>query len=60
MKANNVKPNKVFRYNGKEYMWKTNGSWAQLCYADGSSVSPSDVPRDVFLGFADVELVEGK
>lgn len=58
MKSKNVEPNKVFRYKDKEYIWKGKGEFVQLCYADGSVVPPNDVPADVFLGFADVELVE--
>ena len=58
MKSKNVKPNIIFKYKNKEYMWKSNGNWAQLCYSDGSIVPPKDVPTDVFLGIADVELVE--
>ena len=59
MKAHDVKPNTLFKYYGKTYQWiKKSEGWAYLCDEQGNKIPPTDIPMNILLNKADVEVIE--
>lgn len=61
MKVNKVKTGKIFIYQGKKYQWKEiSEAWRKLCDENGDIIQPQQIPMDVLLNKADVEVQDDK
>lgn len=57
MKVNKVKTGQIFIYQCKKYQWKEiSESWRQLCDENGNIIPPNQIPMEILLGKADVEV----
>ena len=57
MKVKKVKTGKIFIYQCKKYQWKEfSESWRQLCDENGKIIPPNQIPTEILLGKADVEV----
>ena len=58
MNARDVKPNTLFKYYGKIYQWKKQSEgWVYLCNEQGNKVPPSEIPLNILINKADVEVL---
>ena len=59
IKIGKVKSGQLFIYNGKKYKYLSiSEGWKQLCDENGSPIPPIDIPNDILLNKAVVEIVD--
>ena len=59
IKVGKVKNGQLFMYNGKKYQYlNISDGWKQLCDENGNPVPPMDIPNDILLDRAMVEVVD--
>ena len=59
IKIGKVKDGMLFIYNGKKYQYiRMSEGWKQLCDENGNPISAMEIPNDILLNRAMVEIVD--